>query len=490
MKDFSGVKLKVKNLLKTKSIQEAIKHLKGELAKQPKKFDLLAVASIIYRKSGDSKQAFLHSKLLIQNHPENIYSYVYAAENLLALDRLNECKYTINEGLQKDNEEVRLINIAIRLYRNKIRDREKSIEYSELLIKYYKNNDIGYANKVEDLVALKRYEEALETVSLGQSRCPKSTTLKKYRAYVNNFLGNSENTVIGVSQESINLSWVDLIAYSSSPKFFKLIQRKRAKTNKDTNKNKNKKQYIFIGGLARSGTTAAGQLLNISNFMEIYTELYPHQFNIEGYATSDFTTERICKRLKNSPHQRNKKIFLRNSNSKVVGDKRPSFQFCAESTFDNFSDNEVKFIFIDRSLIDICRSSHKKSLKLKDKWSLTRGIEHSILAYNASCRQIIHLHEYRKDIIDNTMFPTYEDIFTKIDTAQNILKLFSLDYSDDELDDVKNFIDKSQKYVFSSKEKDESLERYIKKAISSLLDHNIHEEFCSITRNSRSYLFA
>ena len=124
------------------------------------------------------------------------------------------------------------------------------------------------------------------------------------------------------------------------------------------------KKYLFIGGLGRSGTTALGRLLNISSKIALYTELH-RPYRIDGYSQHELTEEVVSKTPKSHLHYRRNATILRKSiDAEFVGDKRPSFQFCAESSFDNLGIANTKCIYIDRSLVDICRSSHKQSENL------------------------------------------------------------------------------------------------------------------------------
>ena len=278
----------------------------------------------------------------------------------------------------------------------------------------------------------------------------------------------------------------DLISYSSDPEFFKIIQSKRsASTYPKTNPNK---KYLFIGGLGRSGTTALGRLLNISSKIALYTELH-RPYRIDGYSQHELTEEVVSKTPKSHLHyRRNATILKKSIDAKFVGDKRPSFQFCAESSFDNLGIANTKCIYIDRSLVDICRSSHKRSENPIDKWSLERGIEHTILLYNASCRQIIHLHDNRPDIFSSFLFPTYEDVFSSPEKAIKLFEFCRVELSEDEIFAVNNFIEKSQEYVFKKNNPNDPLEMHIRKSIALLLDHSSHERFCTITGNHRNYL--
>ena len=220
----------------------------------------------------------------------------------------------------------------------------------------------------------------------------------------------------------------------------------------------------------------------------IYIEIH-NPFRIDGYLESDMSEEAISRKLRLHPNKKNNSIILQKSSvSNLVGDKRPNFQFCAESSFDNLGTQSTKCIYIDRSLVDICRSSYKRSENPNDSWPLEKGVVHTILLYNASCRQIIHLHESRPEIFSSFLFPTYEDIFSSAKSAMKLFKFCEINLSEEEVLQVHSFIKSSQRLIVNRADSTDSLDLYIKRTISRFLDRSVHEDFCAITGNHRNYL--
>ena len=79
-----------------------------------------------------------------------------------------EAKVLILEALEKYPNHINLLTIASDIYRA-VGNREKSMEYAELLITHHPKVGKGYLRATEDLIALKRFEEALIKIkSLGK----------------------------------------------------------------------------------------------------------------------------------------------------------------------------------------------------------------------------------------------------------------------------------------------------------------------------------
>ena len=83
---------------------------------------------------------------------------------LLNSENLTEAREQVEAGLEKYPNEINLLTIASDIFRAS-NDREKSLEYSKLLITHHPENWNGYERTAQDLVALKRFEDALEIVN-------------------------------------------------------------------------------------------------------------------------------------------------------------------------------------------------------------------------------------------------------------------------------------------------------------------------------------
>ena len=474
----------VQDLIVLERFEEAQDRIKLGLDKFPNHVNLLTIASVVYRASDDRERSLHYAELLITHYPEKWQGYGRAAQDLIVLERLEEAQAKINLGLDKLPNHVNLLTIASDAYRASS-DHEKSLNSALLLITHHPDEWRGYCRAAEELVALKRFYEARQQIQAGLEIFPNQVNLKKYLAYINSFLGIRLESISNSEKDNIKLSQNDLIAYSSIPDFYRIIQSKRIACFEEF---KTHKSYLFVAGLGRSGTTALGNLLNISSLIEMYTELYS-PYRIEGYLESDFSQNMILEKLKVHLHgKQDSLIFFKNQHSKVIGDKRPHFQFCAESSFDNIGKGRFKCIFIDRSLVDICRSSHRRSVNKDDHgWGLERGVEHTILVYNASCRQINYFYDNRPDVFSSFLFPSYENIFSCTESAIKLFDFCGVELSEEELKEAEFFIDDSRKYVKKKIDLTNHLEAHIKESLFKLLDREAHEKFCDITGNRRNY---
>ena len=158
----------------------------------------------------------------------------------------------------------------------------------------------------------------------NSDRNPEQIDLKKLKAYINSFRGKVCNFISDNEQKSLSLTSADLISYSSAPSFFDAIQSRRVRIPESSRTNKN---YLFVAGLGRSGTTALGALLNKSTLIAMYIELYNWQ-RIDGYFESDFTEDLLLSRLESHPLRMLILIYDKSMAAKFVGDKLPNFQFC------------------------------------------------------------------------------------------------------------------------------------------------------------------
>ena len=90
--------------------------------------------------------------------------------------RFEEAQATIQSGLEKLPNQLNLLIIANDVYRAS-GDREKSLEYAELLITHHPDNWNGYGRSAQDLVALMRFGEAQATIQSGLEKLPNQLNL-------------------------------------------------------------------------------------------------------------------------------------------------------------------------------------------------------------------------------------------------------------------------------------------------------------------------
>ena len=121
-------------------------------------------------------------------------TFVVKIKELLKSNNLSAAKDELAIGLEKFPNQVKLLIIATDVYRA-FGDREKSLEYSELLITHYPDNWNGYGRAAQDLVALKRFVEAQEKVQTGLEKLPNQLNLLVIATDVYRAFGDREKSL-------------------------------------------------------------------------------------------------------------------------------------------------------------------------------------------------------------------------------------------------------------------------------------------------------
>ena len=104
--------------------------------------------------------------------------YASRTRNSLKSQNLLQAKQEIQYALEIYPNHLNLLIVANDVYRASD-EREKSLEYSELLITHHPDNWNGYGRAAQDLFALKRFEEAQEKIQAGLEKIPNQVNLLK-----------------------------------------------------------------------------------------------------------------------------------------------------------------------------------------------------------------------------------------------------------------------------------------------------------------------
>ena len=153
MGDWKTFADEIKEFLNSEKLVAAKKTIATGLKIFPNQFDLLAVANDIYRASGDREKSLEYAELLITHYPDNPFGYIRFTEDLVALKRFDRAQKKIRADLEKFPNQFNLLIVANDIYRAS-GDREKCLEYAELLITHYPDNPLGYIRSGEDLLSL------------------------------------------------------------------------------------------------------------------------------------------------------------------------------------------------------------------------------------------------------------------------------------------------------------------------------------------------
>ena len=153
MRNCQQVVQKTKDLLKSKDFTATKEELTAGLEKFPNQINLLTIANDAYRASGDLEMSLEFAERLISHHPGKWQGYGRAAQDLVALERFKEAQAKVQAGLEKFPNQINLLTIAYNAYRAS-GDREKSLEFAELLISHHPNNCNGYLLASQDKLSL------------------------------------------------------------------------------------------------------------------------------------------------------------------------------------------------------------------------------------------------------------------------------------------------------------------------------------------------
>ena len=135
--------------------------------------------------------------IIITPSPETMVNWKVFADKTRLL--LNSKKFTdagkeIKAGLEKFPNQARLLTIASDVYHIS-KDHKKSLEYAELLITHHVEQWIGYGRAAQDLIVLKRVEEAQEKIKLGLEKCPNQVNLLTIASNVYRASNNHEKSL-------------------------------------------------------------------------------------------------------------------------------------------------------------------------------------------------------------------------------------------------------------------------------------------------------
>lgn len=483
--EYHGYCRTVQTLTKLQRHDEALEITKQALQLFPREFWVLVNAVDVYRQIGNHEAALSCSRALIESDPNHPCGYIRVVQELLTVRQLPEAKAVIDEALGRFPGDMGVLMLGHDLY-SFLDQQEDSLPHAQQLIKRFPSKWQGYTRLVDDLVALKRFNEALTTIELGLQHASTEPSLLRLKDYVGQYLMIAPATHSLAGMSTTVLSMRDMIAYSHIPSFFTDLQSVRRHafeaSQPVTDGPAAEKNFLFVTGLGRSGTSALGKLLNCSERIEVYTELYdPARLN--GYESSDFSQARLQAALQRHPFASDCTIFDRkHAISSWIGDKRPNFHFCLESTFDNLAKTQVvRTVFIQRDLRDVLRSSHHRSENRDDQfWRREHGMEYTVLLHNATVRLLLDLHQRRPEIYESIFFVGYHDVFANPACSLQIFDWLDVELTEAELAQHSLFLGGSAPYANRPQRQDE-LAMQIEMIIDRYLDKDAQQQLSAIT---------
>ena len=216
-----GYGFAAEELLTLQRFEEAQTKVHAGLEKFPNEVYFLTIANHAYRASGNRKKSLAYANLLIKHHPNLTSGYILSTQDSIELNHLNEAQSTIQTGLERIPNNIDLLSIAIEVFRAAY-DHEKALEYADLLINYYPEQWIGYSFAAEDLVALKKFNEAQNKIQAGL-HITKNRKLLTMKENLSNDIANLNI----LNNNQINSQYLDSIESH--------LSAKKINTNNDEN---------------------------------------------------------------------------------------------------------------------------------------------------------------------------------------------------------------------------------------------------------------
>ena len=159
------------DLATLKRHEEAREKLDAGLKTSPKNINLLLICIDIYRSLDNLGKCLELANRLTTHHPERWVGYELEAQLLIKLNRPEDACHKIKNGLEKFPSQMNLLATANRAHQALGRF-EKSLEYAEQLIIHHPGTWLGYGRAAQDLIMLKRFDEARIKIASGLEKFP------------------------------------------------------------------------------------------------------------------------------------------------------------------------------------------------------------------------------------------------------------------------------------------------------------------------------
>ena len=181
------------------------------------------------------------------------------------------------------------------------------------------------------------------------------------------------------------------------------------------------KEYLFVSGLPRSGTTALGSLLNLSPDIALFVELYGYQ---RPYSPGCFDEAVVRERLRGHRHERkNEEILEKSRCSRFLGDKRPNFIWRYPETMLQFERERVHIVHVMRSIEAVCASYQRRAEDPGDqRWTRARDFRRAIQDWNVTLGWVVDVLEERAESNANIIFVNYANVLTKHKAAMGVFR--------------------------------------------------------------------
>ncbi len=239
-------------------------------------------------------------------------------------------------------------------------------------------------------------------------------------------------------------------------------------------KKKIRQKTLIVSGNPRSGTTALGDLLNLSDDIGLFLERYnyalgyhPNMFQEEYLFSPVFTDTELS--------QQNEALKKKIGSSKYIGDKRPRFFVSWPITAQNYEPDDIRIVHISRNIYDVAYSYEQRAKWARDGldkgWFGNRGTLAACQEANvANLRTVEALNDPR--FRDSIYVVEYEKIYKSIDNFEKLFAYLEVDWTWELREKVEVFLEKSK----SLEKKQRTLSDANRKIIEEHYDFDLHNE--------------
>ncbi|MBN2648945.1 MAG: sulfotransferase [Prolixibacteraceae bacterium] len=223
------------------------------------------------------------------------------------------------------------------------------------------------------------------------------------------------------------------------------------------------KKYLFIGGCARSGTSALTKLIGKHHDVVLGMERYNKLCHKMTYSLTKehFEKERFFNIEKGDTfyndfdqmHKYDSDIYHKFDNCKYIGLKYPKIHTILDEIKTTF--NDIKIIFIYRNIFDVANSWNQRAIIGKN-WSKERDYKKAVITWNRSMRVI------RRAI--NNGYPiicmNYDDVFYSDKSLKPLYDLLDIENDEKTISNMRERaqIIKTNKKMILNKEEIEYVE--------------------------------
>ncbi len=422
----------IKKLMERRELKEVRSELDKLLKREPQNRQALCLANELNRAQGKRQAALEIAKSLIRFYPDRPEGYVLTVQDLVALKNFDQAAIYLDRLRQDHADDINVLRTSREL-EHVLGNRKAAFQIAEQLIAKRPHKAEGYLMAARDLSVMGDNERAKGF--LRQSRLLLKEKADKDSRYI--------GTVIQV------------YGILGAAKILSPIPHNKPVTKSGEGGALSNRKFVFVSGTPRSGTTALGHLLNLSDDVAMFTELHGSKlpYNQASFRKSFIDVTLETHRRKKVNAETREKI----KNATYIGDKRPALYSRLEHTLDLLKDETVVVYHVVRSLPEVCQSYQARADNPDDRtWSVRRDHKEAIYEFNRMCRYFVERGSGGIYPNHKIVFAPYKEVFTTFDLAMELFDFLELSDREALTEKVRVFIAKSS--AIAAKERSVSSE--------------------------------